>query len=586
MRRLGPGVSRTSGARTLRLALIWLGLATALVAGIELALFVHDPAGPLWVLLLFVAVGVEYVLAGLLAWSRRPSNRTGMLLCAGGLSFLAAALSNTDVPGLRAIGLILAVAPIGVILHLLLAFPGGRCTGRTATGLVVAGYVITIGLQAPRYLFAAASTGVLHISSDPRFVHVGIWVQDVAGAIVIVLTSLVLAGRLRDSTASQRRVLAILYPYGIATLLFLEIAIHVLPPLFGFGVLTVFTLQISAAAGIPIMFVAGVLRGGFARSGEIEELRTWFETDGGGRRRYRDALAGALGDESLRLLFWLPKRDGYVDLAGVEAPVAPGSTGRATVEIDRAGEHVCAIEYDALMIRDPELVREAGRVISVGLERDRLTAELLSSQEALKRSRARIVQVADRERARIAHDLHDGLQAQLLLLAISAGQIAEDRGANGVSRQLGELRFALETACNELRSLVQGVMPAMLIERGLYAATEDLVDRMPVPTRLDCPEGGRALPAGVEQTGYFVVAEALANAVKHAGAHELAVRLARDNGQLRIEVSDDGIGGARPGSGTGLRGLADRLDAIGGQLVVHSPPGEGTLIDARMPCES
>ncbi len=305
MRLSGPGVRSTSGLRALRVALIWLGLAALFVAGIEVALFVHGPAGPLWVLLLFVAVGVEYVLVGLLAWSWRPSNRIGALVCVGGLGLLAAALENTDVPGLVAVGLILAVAPIGVIMHILLAFPSGRCHGAATRALVVAGYVITIVLQAPRYLFAA-DPGVLRISSDPSLVRLGTWVQNTAGAIVLVLTAFVLARRMRDATPAQRRVLAILYPYGIATVLFFEIASDVLPPLFGFGPITVFVLQISAAAVLPIAFAAGVLRGGFARSGEIEELRTWFETQSGGRRRYQGALADALGDRSLRLLSGCP----------------------------------------------------------------------------------------------------------------------------------------------------------------------------------------------------------------------------------------------------------------------------------------
>jgi signal transduction histidine kinase len=585
MRRPGAGVRPTSGLRALRVALIWLGLTSLFVAGIEVALFVHGPAGPLWALLLFVAVGVEYVLVGLLAWSWRPSNRIGALVCVGGLAFLAAALENTDVPGLVAVGLILAVAPIGVIMHILLAFPSGRCDVPATRALVVAGYVITIALQAPRYLFAA-DPGALHIASDAGLVGLGTWVQNTAGAIVLLLTAFVLARRMRDATPAQRRVLAILYPYGIATVLFFEIATHVLPPLFGFGPITVFVLQISAAAVLPVAFAAGVLRGGFARSREIEQLRTWFETQSGGRRRYQDALADALGDRSLRLLFWLHEHGHYVDLTGTEVRVARGSTWRATVEIERGGDRICAIEYDALIIRDPELVREAGRVICLGLERERLTAELLASQEALKQSRVRIVQVADRERSRVARDLHDGLQVQLLLLAIAAGQLADDPDANGLGLRIGELRSGLVAACDELRAFVQGVMPALLIERGLYAATEDLVDRMPVPTRLECHHPDYSLPASVQQTGYFVVAEALTNAVKHARAETLAVSLARENGHLRIEVADDGVGGARPAPGSGLRGIADRLDAIGGELVVHSPPGEGTVINARLPCES
>jgi signal transduction histidine kinase len=129
-------------------------------------------------------------------------------------------------------------------------------------------------------------------------------------------------------------------------------------------------------------------------------------------------------------------------------------------------------------------------------------------------------------------------------------------------------------------------MPALLIERGLYAATEDLVDRMPVPTRLQvtCPE--QALPEGVQRTGYFVVAEALTNAVKHSHARELEVKLVRDNGQLSIEVRDNGIGGACSGRGTGLSSIADRIDVLGGQLHVHSPAGHGTLVQAQLPCGS
>ncbi len=149
-----------------------------------------------------------------------------------------------------------------------------------------------------------------------------------------------------------------------------------------------------------------------------------------------------------------------------------------------------------------------------------------------------------------------------------------------------DVSVGLEAAGAELRRLVQGVMPALLIERGLYAATEDLVDRIPVPTRLELPDGDGALPDSVQSAGYFVVAEALTNAIKHSQARELTVRMGRVDGHLEIEVCDDGVGGARLGGGTGLSGIADRVDVLGGRLRVESRPGEGTVVRAEVPCAS
>jgi signal transduction histidine kinase len=239
-----------------------------------------------------------------------------------------------------------------------------------------------------------------------------------------------------------------------------------------------------------------------------------------------------------------------------------------------------------MLIAEPGLVRAAGRVIGLALERERLTAELIARRDELRESRARIVEAADRERRRIARELHDGLQAQLVTLAMKADRIASAPDAPSVPEDAAAVRSGLQTASEELRGLVQGVMPALLIERGLYAATEDLVDRMPIPTRLELPAAGGALPGAVVSTGYFVVAEALTNAVKHSKARELAVRLSRLERALRIEVRDNGVGGARIGEGSGLRGIADRVDVLGGRLSVDSPLGGGTLVLAEVPCVS
>jgi signal transduction histidine kinase len=328
-----------------------------------------------------------------------------------------------------------------------------------------------------------------------------------------------------------------------------------------------------------------VLRGGFRRTGEIEELGTWLGTEGGARPALTEALGTTLGDPSLELVFWVPEREGYVDSGGRWVDPPPPGSSRALVQIDLAGRRVGAIIYDATLIADPEPVRQASRVVAIAVDHERLTAEVLASREELRESRARIVEAGDAERRRIAQDLHDGLQARLVTLALKAYAVGDDPTASGsVREEATELRAGIDTAAAELRQLVHGVMPALLIERGLYAATEDLVDRMPIPTRLALSGNDHGLSPVVQSTAYFTLSEGLTNAVKHARASRLEVSLARSNGLLNIEIGDDGIGGAAAGWGVGLRGLTDRLDVLGGTLRVQSSPTQGTRLLVEVPC--
>ena len=193
----------------------------------------------------------------------------------------------------------------------------------------------------------------------------------------------------------------------------------------------------------------------------------------------------------------------------------------------------------------------------------------------------------DDDHRQIARDLHDGLQSRLVLLAMQADLLRRNAALPDAARaDATALAAGLQHAIAELRDVVEGVMPALLVERGLCAAAEELADRCPIPVALDA-DGARApLPAPVERAGYFIVAEALTNAVKHSRATAAALRIARRNGHLRIELRDDGVGGADAGGGTGLRGLRDRVEALGGRLIVHSPPRGGTRIIAELPCAS
>ena len=218
-------------------------------------------------------------------------------------------------------------------------------------------------------------------------------------------------------------------------------------------------------------------------------------------------------------------------------------------------------------------------------ENAQLTAELEAKVAELRASRTRIVEAGYEERRKVERDLHDGAQQRLVALTMSLrlihGKIESDPGA--AASLLDEAMEELGEATRELRELARGIHPAVLSDHGLEAALGGLAERSPIPVEvLETP--GRRLPAAVESATYFVVAEALTNVARYAEASAATVRVARDDGVVAVEVSDDGVGGADPGSGSGLRGLSDRLAALEGGLTVSSPLGEGTTVRARIPC--
>jgi signal transduction histidine kinase len=588
-----PASGRFPASWSLHGALVLLGVTVAVLGGVEIVLLAASPAGPLWLLAGLPVTGEIYAAAGLMAWWRRPSNRIGALLVAGALSWLIAGLANADAPVLSVPGVILSVVPAAVVIHLLLAFPSGRLRTRAAQVTAFAAYVCALLDAVPQYVFAAATgpDSVLAITDRPDLAALGRDVNNGAGSLVLVATAVILAGRLRRAEPARRRVLLPLFGYGVLAVLLVSVSAWLEPLL---GVPARFTVQLAVLAGVPVAFALVLLHGGFARTGEIAELGAWLSTAAAGRAGMADALARTLGDPSLQVLFWLPGQHAYVDAAVTPVARPAAGTGGAAAEITSAGHRVGAIVYDATLIDDVAPVRAAGQVLALAVEAERLTAQLRAREAELRRSRARIVQASDQERRRVARNLHDGLQVRLVLLALDAQQLAKDPDATaGMRKAAAALRGGIDAAAAELRSFVHAMMPAGLIERGLAAAVEDLVDRAPIRTRLNTygPCGTQSRPpAAVESTAYFVVAEGLANALKHARARELTVRLAHTSGHLVVEVDDDGIGGADldggGAEGSGLRGLADRVEALGGRLLCDSPPGAGTKLAVELPCGS
>jgi signal transduction histidine kinase len=333
---------------------------------------------------------------------------------------------------------------------------------------------------------------------------------------------------------------------------------------------------------IPVAFLIGLLRVSLARIGVSDLVRELGESPAPGR--LKEALAKSLGDPSLEVVYWTSK--GYVDHEGRSVALPSSATDRGVTLIEREGDPLGALLHDPALAEQPQLMEAVGAAARLALENERLHAEVKAQLEEVRASRARIVQAADLERRHVERDLHDGAQQRLVNLSLAL-RMAQDRLRQGndsaAEATLEEAAEELRTALFELRELARGIHPAILTEEGLAAAMESLAERSPVPAVVVDAPAGRLHPS-VEATAYFVVSEALANVAKHARASRVVMSATLSDGSLRVEVADDGVGGADLSVGSGLRGLADRVAATSGQLVVDSGPGSGTRVIADIPC--
>jgi signal transduction histidine kinase len=241
--------------------------------------------------------------------------------------------------------------------------------------------------------------------------------------------------------------------------------------------------------------------------------------------------------------------------------------------------------HDASVSEQRELVQAVGGAAALALENERLAAELRAGVKELRASRARIVESADAARRRIERDLHDGAQQRLVALALTLRLARRriDESPAAAKEMLDDAAANLDGAIRELRDLARGIHPAVLSDRGLGPALEALAQRMPLPIEIAAGPRQR-LPEPVEAAAYFVVAEAITNVARYAHATHARVDISRNGDRLVVEVVDDGVGGADPGKGSGLRGLTDRIAALDGRLEIESADARGTTVRAVIPC--
>ncbi len=471
---------------------------------------------------LSTATGFLFLLAGAVAHVRRPANPIGVLIALAGVALFLEDLQFARDPVLYTIAVPLRAASSPVIAHLVLAFPHGRLRSRWERLLVAAAYLVVLG---------SGVVGLL-ADDDPRDLlairpgsHGGAFADralELAATAISAGVVVVLLYRWLTGRLPQRRLLS-----PVITIALLGALTSGAGTALGDGhPLSAPLLQAYRILFClwPLAFLAGVLR---ARVGNAEMIRLLLERDGTG-------LAALVQDDEV----WKDSRS-----------------------------------IDALNAA-------AGLV----LDNQRLTAELEQRLAEVRASRARLVEAGDEERRRLERDLHDGAQQRLVsvvLLLRMTGRRYGDGLPPEVRALLSGSVDELQTAITELRELARGIRPAILTEAGLAAAVRSLAERSPMDVALAVGPVPR-LDAAVEATAYFVTSEALTNALKHAQTDHVDVRITTEGAELRVEVTDAGVGGASLDGGTGLAGLRDRVDALGGDLTVSSGPG-GTAVHAAIP---
>jgi PAS domain S-box-containing protein len=683
-----------------RIQVAVLGAALAFTAGgVYLAFTSNHEEDAAFVVAGNLIAAWAFIGSGLVAWSRRPENRFGALMTAVGLAWFVGALSESNHSLPHTIGWTFGGLFVAVFLHALMVFPRGYLETKVVYFVVITGYaVVTVG-SGVAALFDDHSdacgncppNAFLVRKSETAVTAVELLIAVVAVP-AILAAAWILIRRWRAASEPLRRALAPVYVTSGATLLFLVISVALSSVSQAVG--NVFWwILLFVFASVPLSFLAGLLRTRLARASVgrlVEDLAAAPEP-----REVRTALRRALGDPSLRLGYWLPDSETYVDEVGQPFELEREAEGRATTPVEHEGALVAVLIHDPTLSDQPEFLGGVAAAASLALARegsvqalrrserryrallnaipdlmfrmsrdgvyldfkgerealsvppeeligktldDALPAEVAElilmgvraaidaatvvtgeyelelrgvarhfearivkdGEEAviivrditerkgheaeLRRSRARIVEAGDVERRRLERNLHDGAQQRLvsLSLALRLAQAHVSGNPAEAERILAAASEELGQALEELRELARGIHPAVLSDRGLGPALEALTDRVPLPVDLALVE--ERLPEQVEAAAYYVVSEALANVVKYAEASSVEVRIARANGRAIVEVADDGVGGADPESGSGLRGLADRVEALDGRLLVLSTRGGGTQIRAEIPC--
>ena len=525
------------------------------------------------------AVGCAFVVSGLVAWSRRE-NRLGPLMTLIGFTWLARPLVDVHSSSVFTGAIWLQDTWFVLFALFLLSLPYGRLTSRV--DFLTMGVLLVVALPlelAWLFFFESGAPGnALLISRNADVADAIDWGQRALVLVGSLALAAILFRRWFEASAPLRRILIPTLVGGAAVLLSTAMTVlakFTVPPE------EVRWLELCAFIAVPVAVLARMLRARLARS-SVGDVFVALQTNPP-PEDLRDVLARALDDDSLELAFWLPEYWTYADLDGRPLELPTVISERAATPVERGGSPVAVLIHDASLGQEPELLEAVGAAAGIGLENARLQAELHARLAELRGSRARIVEAGQSERQRLERDLHDGAQQRLIALSLELQLLDGELGIPEATKRLDEAQREITLSLEELRAVARGIHPAVLSAHGLSIALEQVAARASVPVRLTIEAEGR-FPEKVEVAAYYVVAESLTNIAKHAHASRARVDIGRVSEDLIVEVVDDGVGGADSESGSGLRGLADRVEALGGRLRVWTPRGGGTRVRAEIPC--
>ena len=536
-----------------------------------------------------VAIGLYY-------WSNRPTSRLGNLLVAFGFSNAAIGLQGSSNPLISNIGVLAEVPVLILIVWLILVYQRPRLGG--SGRWILAGWgSLVMALYGPWLLLhptvmtptalgacnANCPANPLLLVSAPGTLEtllsrpVGAW--RIGAFILLAVVFLRYFPTLRRSAAERQVMLPVLVIFSIWLLG---------STAYGAVQLTdresqvLFWVLYHGRAIFPFAFLAGLIASEMLTA---SSLRTVIRLlDSGSRLNEEATLADALSDPDIKLAFWIPASDQFVDTDGAHVGPPTANSGRVMTEFRRGGQLIGGIISDAAISQHPELLEAAARVVSIAVDKRRLEGDLKTARENLSNSRAESAAATETQRRRIERDLHDSLQQELLAVDMRV-QLARNLTQDVALRdRLTGISEDLALARQNMRDIARGLQPANVLAQGLTPPLAEAAQRAPIPVVFRASGVGR-YPADVEAAIYFCCLEALQNAEKHGGQDTHAsIDIIGSDDALSFTVRDSGRGFDQArAQGQGLRNMFERMNGIGGWLTIESRAGQGTTISGGIP---
>lgn len=560
-----------------------------LVAGIAAESFIWRGGQSPQYVVYDLGVGFLTVFVVLAVWEANPHNLVGPLLFVWAAWFLLSPVRYAHIPWVIAVSWIIDGLAAVCFGQAMLAYPSGRLPGPLERSVVVFAYLSVTTLHGMQLLWAPIGDlfgGDLSgcrrdCLTSPPFLHANLplahnihTIQAAAITALSVLFIALVGRRLHRAGARERHRLL---PVGIvAAATGVKYVVEAFLPSHAGGAWDApDIIDHVTTLGVAVAFLLGTYASRVDRSHVADILGRL----GGARPdNLQPMLAEVLRDPDLRL---------EIPTMPPEQPLAPGRHQVTTPIRSQTGQVLAQLRHDRSVLDDQALLESVTAATRLALENADLHARVNAQLDEVRESRSRLVQASDTERRRLERNLHDGAQQRLLALGLAL-QLAEQTSTvdnSGLRDLLSEARAELDAAIEDLRQLARGINPAVLTDHGLAHAVHTLANRSPVPVEVQAVPSQR-FAIEIETAAYYAISEAIQNIAKYARARYATVRVDACPGYLRIEVTDDGVGGAIIAPGGGLQGLIDRVEAFDGRLALHSSPGEGTKVIVELPCES